>query len=257
MKGDGTERSPYLIFTEQDLLQAGRGKYSGSAYYQLKNDISLKAKSWEPIPTFSGVFDGNGHEISNIRINSSKSNDYVGFFYSNTGTIKGLAVDANISSTGSSSSAGGLAGHNSGNISQCCSYGRVSNTGYCAGGLVGANTGAIKYCFSQADVNASDNTFGGGLIGAASERSDVYGCYAAGRVKAKNNKGGIAGYVYSGKITDCCYDKDQIGSVTNNEGTGLSTKEMKRKESYRNWDFSRIWGMEGRKNGGYPYLRIF
>ncbi|MDR2650346.1 MAG: hypothetical protein LBB94_11625 [Clostridiales bacterium] len=257
LKGDGTERSPYLISTERELRQAGRGQYSGGAYYQLKKDISLSEGAWEPIPTFSGVFDGNGCKISNIRINSSKDNDYVGFFYSNTGTVKELGADVNINSTAAHSSAGGLAGYNSGSITQCYSTGAVSSSGYCAGGLVGANTGSISNCYSLADVRASDNTFAGGLAGAASERSDISFCYAAGRIKAKNNKGGIAGYVYSGRIKDCYYNKNEIGSVTNNEGTGLSSNDMKKKENFRNWDFFRIWGVSRRNNGGYPYLQSF
>lgn len=43
---------------------------------ELANDIDLGGEEWTPIGTqshqFQGIFNGNGHTISNLKINSSK-----------------------------------------------------------------------------------------------------------------------------------------------------------------------------------------
>jgi hypothetical protein len=38
--------------------------------YQLINDINLNSANWEPIGTFTGKFNGNGHKIYNFTINT-------------------------------------------------------------------------------------------------------------------------------------------------------------------------------------------
>jgi len=46
--------------------------------YQLINDINLNSANWEPIGTFTGKFNGNGHKIYNFTINTDTN--YAGFF---------------------------------------------------------------------------------------------------------------------------------------------------------------------------------
>ncbi len=123
--GDGTEESPYEIYGEIDLFFLADSINSGedtTAYYKLMKDIDLGGQTWTPIGSytdtlkyatcFSGVFDGNGHTISNFTLASNTQ--YVGFFgFIYNGTVKNLTVsdfEINVSSANPSLYAGGLAG---------------------------------------------------------------------------------------------------------------------------------------------------
>ncbi len=87
--GLGTEESPYIISTAQELLSIPYYVNGGinyekyrNAYYKLANDIDLNGVEWTPIGTssypFYGSFNGNGKTISNFKI--SEANIYSGFF---------------------------------------------------------------------------------------------------------------------------------------------------------------------------------
>lgn len=115
LEGDGTINNPYLIKTEEDLKKVGENL---NLCYKLANDITLTEK-WTPIGTkenpFTGVFDGDGHSISNLNIENN--NEYNGLFgyatnNSNNGydlSIKNLEIKkANITT---SNDAGILVGH--------------------------------------------------------------------------------------------------------------------------------------------------
>lgn len=82
-KAKGTKEDPYLISSDLELaklaLDVTNGKsqtmYSGK-YFQLSEDIDLSKGIWMPIGTlnttnagfFGGIFDGDGHTISNMKI---------------------------------------------------------------------------------------------------------------------------------------------------------------------------------------------
>jgi len=76
-KGNGTKSKPYIIETAEQLayLSTREAKEKGflSAHFQLVTDIDLNHLLWTPIgaPAFTGVFDGNGHKIKNVNINTS------------------------------------------------------------------------------------------------------------------------------------------------------------------------------------------
>lgn len=109
LAGEGTEESPFIITNEKELMLVS--KFPDSCF-QLANDIELEGPilplcyyycddsdevngSW-----FKGVFDGNGHTISNFSLSNEKVTEkngleaYVqgGLFYSNMGIIKNLTV---------------------------------------------------------------------------------------------------------------------------------------------------------------------
>lgn len=68
MTGSGTLIDPYIISTATDLYNI---RDNTDAYYQLGSNIDLSTYSdWTPIPTFTGGFDGNGYEISNMTIST-------------------------------------------------------------------------------------------------------------------------------------------------------------------------------------------
>ena len=107
LTGEGTEESPYLITSSDDLFLMANNINTGvgnTAYYKLTADIDLGGAEWAPIGhytetkkdavAFSGVFDGDGHTVSNFKI-TEEDIYYVGFFgLVSGGTIKNFNIDA-------------------------------------------------------------------------------------------------------------------------------------------------------------------
>ena len=129
-----------------------------SASYILANDVDCNiTRSWDggkgftpignDINSFSGLFDGNGHTISNLYINRS-TQDYVGLVgYTHNATIRNLGlIDVNI--TGHNY-VGALIGHldNYTTISNNYSTGQIIGN-LDIGGLVGESYGNILSSYS-------------------------------------------------------------------------------------------------------------
>lgn len=137
-----------------------------SARYYLTQDISLGGTVWTPIADFKGEFDGSGHRIKDFIISSSAS--LVGFFTTNSGTVKNLTFSDfsfTVTSTSAIFIAGPLAGCNKGTVENChvsdavitYDYYRAatSETYQCfAGGLIGSNEGRITNCTVTADISS-------------------------------------------------------------------------------------------------------
>ena len=99
--GNGSEESPYLITTGEELAYLAETvnngtNYSGQ-YFQLINDIDLNNIEWTPIGntsnSFRGIFDGAGHIISNVTISTNSTPSSIES-YGIFGTIGGGAQRA-------------------------------------------------------------------------------------------------------------------------------------------------------------------
>lgn len=219
----GSVEQPYLIKTKADLIQMrdwinnDNAKYRNKVY-KLMADIDLVGEpNWIPIGAnsnvaFSGIFDGNGKVIKNIKIGSDGtivSIDLAGFFGSVSGSeIKNLGVQwtrINTSGTG-----GGIVGQASGStITNCYSSGAISSSS--AGGVVGyAVKCSIEKCYSTGNIIGS--TGAGGIVD--SSNSTISDCYSTGNISALNNAGGIA--AQAEKIENC-YSTGKV-AATNTEG---------------------------------------
>lgn len=115
--GTGTKLSPYIILTAEQLarlsflVNASEKAYSGK-YFKLGADIllnkgkvidskgalvadSTKLHKWTPIGnssvSFDGNFDGDGHTISGMFINTTSTHN--GLFGNSQGTVQNLTVD--------------------------------------------------------------------------------------------------------------------------------------------------------------------
>lgn len=111
--GDGSSGNPYRISTAADLVaiaqqvnNSGTEHYDG-VYFKLSNNIDLGGKEWTPIGKndstyfFKGVFDGNGHTISNLTITQKTDGGFLGLFGCSRGTIQNLIIkDVNITGSG-------------------------------------------------------------------------------------------------------------------------------------------------------------
>ena len=106
--------------------------------FALSQDISLEGKDFEPIPSFSGIFDGQGHEISGLNLNQAYSP--AGLFSSleKDGVIKNLNVSGVVSPDGDRRTVGGIVGVNSGRIEDCTFSGTVIGS-FDVGGAVVIN----------------------------------------------------------------------------------------------------------------------
>jgi hypothetical protein len=225
LSGGGTSGNPYLIQSRLDFDEfvnpANAATYWASGKYTtLMCDPNLAGTTYTKSPIapdtsngttgvfegtkFAGVFDGNGHTISNLTINAS-TKDFVGLFgyVDSAGQIKNLGV-VNVNVTGRYI-VSGLAGHNDGLLTSCYATGSVTGTNDYIGGLVGRNAGSITSCYATDSVGGDWDV--GGLVGY--NYGAISNCYAAGTVAASSYAaGGLAGYngdnsPGSGMILNC------------------------------------------------------
>ncbi len=191
----------------------------------LQSDIDLSGVSFEGIPYFNGVFEGNGHTISGLYM-QVKGSDYGLFRYiGELGQVKDLKVTGSMAPTGSQEYIGGIVGVNYGIVENCSFEGSVSGlnavgaiagvnkpTGKiidcnskalilatnCTGGIAGRNDGLISGCVSKSSINIEEleTTLDmGGMI-------DLGTLNSVDTVITRNDMGGIAGNS-TGIITGC------------------------------------------------------
>ena len=184
------------------------------------NTSWIDGDGWTPIgesewtENFNGVFEGNGHTIANLFIESDENG--VGLF-GETGEwsdIRGIGLTS-VDVTGSNF-VGALVGRSTGRISESYAAGRVSgikrvgvllgeNAGEMSetyaggvasgdkavGGLVGFNGGHIIRSYATSDA-LGGMFYVGGLAGYNSGL--IFGSYATGRVSGNEAAGGLVGF---------------------------------------------------------------
>jgi hypothetical protein len=217
--GSGTADDPYQIATAADLIALGETLEDYDKHFILTADIDLdpnlpdrkvfdkaviapdvnETTEWwrfDGTP-FTGVFDGDGHTISHLRINGWSHVGLLGQLASGAEVRNFGIVDVGI--TGSGYYIGGLVGNNHGSVANCYSTGPVTGN-YYVGGLVGHNNGSVTHCYSTGAVTGNSSV--GGLVGVNVEGS-VTACYSTGVVSGKNEVGGLVGLNVEGTVTAC------------------------------------------------------
>ncbi|MBU2504114.1 MAG: S8 family serine peptidase [Nanoarchaeota archaeon] len=187
------------------------------------------------------------------------SGGLVGFLF--TGTVDNSSSGADVVQfiPREADYVGGLVGVNAlGTIKDSYSYGKV--TGFDnVGGLLGvSSSGKISNSYSLSSIVGK--SFSGGLIG-DSISNEVTSSYFAGHLFLKSSAehvGGLIGSSVRDIILDSFWDTDKSGILISGGGVGMSTIEMKEKNTFSNanWDFGNIWRIDksGIINNGYPYL---
>ena len=225
---DGAETTWTVVTTGTDL-QGMNGSLNGD--FVLGADVDISS-AWSPIGNgsgfFAGTFDGLGHTIDNLTINSGDS--YLGLFgYTNGATIRNVGV-TNVTITGSGSRVGGLVGVNTNStITNSYVAGNITTNAYIAsvGGLVGENIGSpINNSYATVNVEGSNtDSFVGGLVGVNAGSSTITNSYASGSITGSGSDvGGLVGRNYT-SIINSFYDKDTNTAVMNDSGYG-KTKEF-------------------------------
>jgi len=146
----------------------------------LMNDIDLENKEWIPIgddrsqrTEFHGVFDGQGHTISNVKITKKTDRDDAdkssyGLFGNLKGTVKNLTVDK-VNISGAPKFIGALVGRmNDGLIENChVINSNVACNNWTIGALVGQfNNGKISGC-TVTNTTVAGYGAVGGIVGIA------------------------------------------------------------------------------------------
>ncbi|MFO7936137.1 MAG: hypothetical protein R6V06_00805 [Kiritimatiellia bacterium] len=134
------------------------------------------------------------------------------------------------------------------------------------GGLAGCSQkGTISNCFARGSITVTNATRIGGLAGCIEYRGRLVHSYATGEVQPINCTldGGLVGNLgpggNAGIVTDCFWDTETSGMTTSAGGIGKTTAQMKTESTFTsvNWEFPEIWGIDGNRNDGYPFLSAF
>lgn len=138
--------------------------WSQNKIFILDNDIDLSETDFEPVPTFGGIFFGQGHVIKGISLTGGSN--YIGLFryVQECGEIYRLSVSGTALADNGHTGLALLAGCNYGLLSGCSSSGNVTGKDQ-VGSIAGVNelTGVITDCVSNGVVYGSHLT--GGIAG--------------------------------------------------------------------------------------------
>lgn len=200
-----------------------------NGYFKLSANIDMSDYSegdgWEPIQNFTGVFDGRGYTIANLKIDRP-TQSFVGLF----GDVKGTASITNLNLDNVNIKGGEYTGALAGNCSGVVTNVHVNNadvTGYTSstGGLLGAfAVKKINNCTVRANVDGDRNV--GGVIGTL-YNGTVNRVSSEGNVTATDNAGGLIGLA---RIGDTTYVEESSAHVAvngkNNIGGFVGAIEM-------------------------------
>jgi|GEM_PF-2190851 len=238
--GCGTEESPYLIYTVEQLNAIGVNPNDWDAHFKVMATLDLAeyhtGNSFNTIGSpeipFSGVFDGNDFEIINFS-QGEQSEDIVGLFRVVDGpdaVIKNLwlinptvEVAGDAEGTSICHYAGALVGKMlQGTIFRChvetideegevAGYPGLAETigANYIGGMIGFNAGTILESSAMIDVSGYD--YGGGLCGW--NEGTIEECFSAGvTVSGHDQIGGLVGQNASGGVILNSYSRKEVFS---------------------------------------------
>lgn len=167
-EADMDEYVTIAISTEDDLMQLARDcqldVWSADKLVILENDIRLERHADLMIPSFGGIFEGNGHKISGLRLTAAGSAIGLFRYVQKGGKVNHLEVQGRVEPEGARGSVGGVVGVNYGILSDLSFSGEVRGDAE-VGGIVGSNMpgGEIRGCQSDAVVLGNHST--GGIVG--------------------------------------------------------------------------------------------
>lgn len=201
-------------------------------------DWDFGGRGWNPIGSndvygnsaFEGIFDGNGHTITGMRIHiensslpSGASTIYIGLFANVTGTVKDLTLTEGTIcyEAGKQFYIGTVSGNVSGTIENCHSDIAISilstyasNQSCYIGGIAGfatenavinksSNQGNID--FRHGSGSGSAKSYVSGIVGLGKVSTDISKCYNNGNITLGNSISSyiyVSGISYTSKITD-------------------------------------------------------
>ena len=227
-RGNGTEESPYLIESAQNLAflsyMCACGFDTYDMYFKLTTDIDLNGSEdlpWQPIGDayytdyetgctarvlnydshFSGHFDGDGHRIYNIYVDAEYGGLF-GFITNKNATIENVKV---VNGYIHGYVAGGIIGRCGGNIIRCMNGAEIIGEN-CSGGIIGVMDRSIYECYNEGNVNSQK--YAGGISG--SIIGNIFNCYNTADIDASLASGGIVGVDMGKPLIKNCYNVGNI-----------------------------------------------
>lgn len=189
----------YLISSAAEL--AWFAATDGKSSAKLTADIELAGYDWTPLKKFYGTFDGQGHVIRNLYINSSSYPAGLVGYLNEGASVTRLGITGSVTCTNNrNAQAGGIAGYmyDKASITQCWSAVHVTSNKH-AGGIAGYTaTGAvITDCYATGTIrsSAANECYLGGICGSGFSNTagaTLTNCYSVGAVIGT---GGNASYV--------------------------------------------------------------
>lgn len=185
------------IASADDLMKLTDSSADLSANYILTNDIDLSGiENYPMIGNFKGIFNGNGHKITGLKIKSDSI--YVGLFAQTSNAfIKDLTIEnAEIISEG------------------------TQEFGTCTGILLGQCTGTeVLNCVVSGTITMKKETMSNddcGLLAGSFNSGDIMNTSVSGTINAENigTCGGFVGVFFSHPIIENCFADVNI-SATN------------------------------------------
>ncbi|SDB22624.1 FMN-binding domain-containing protein [Pseudobutyrivibrio sp. YE44] len=196
LSGQGTKEDPFIISNEKEIKifrdSVNSGESYQGQYIKQTSDIAL-TEAWTPIgigkdKPFSGMYDGNNYEISNLTVTSDTAvtdgnSYYAGLFgyatsYADFSNIKLDNVKIDVKDKSGIVYAGALV---------ACMYNTVTD---------GSQVSVVDNCSAYGQVNVHTNsksTMTGGLVGMANQYAAISNNTAAVSVSANTND--VMGFV--------------------------------------------------------------
>jgi hypothetical protein len=230
------------IGSPKDLMDlaanATLDSYTEGRSFVLTQDIDLAGCSFTTIPSFSGVFDGNGHTISGLGYDDEGYVTGLFRYIKRGAVIQNLNAHGTVNAIDDKQITGGICAINEGVISNCTFTGKINGksitggiaainevpgtimactnkaaiTGYYyTGGITGKNYGVVAYSVNQGNINSTIEWVEGS--DAMKPDDDVFSALLSGKVPEQNDTtsvrttngvdtGGIAGYS-KGAVYQC------------------------------------------------------
>ena len=227
--GSGTKDDPYRIFNADQLNQVRNFVGKTDVHFSLEADIDMTqwiaennpSQGWLPIgggstSSFSGIFNGNGHTISNLWINRPNPDLFsIGLFgYCDNADIRDLKLE-NADIIGRTRIGGIIGCCSNTNITSCVFKGKITGSGN-IGGICGRfnnyySNMTISDCHSHCQISSNlrndlpceevGGICGSIYISEGNSTITISGCYSHININNGGRIGGICGRVY---IEDNC-----------------------------------------------------
>lgn len=215
--GAGTKLSPYIILTAEQLAKlsfivGSNDKAYQGKYYKLGADIQLndgkviddkgalvgdstKFHKWTPIGNssvaFTGNFDGDGHSVSGMFINTTSTHN--GLFGNSSGTVQNLTVENSWVYGGKYTA--GIVGRSTGSVENVDNLASVESQEPCIGGVIGES-----YYKKYPENSVIKNVLNKGIIVGKNNVGGVVGCATYVTVDDAENFATIEGFAYVGGV---------------------------------------------------------
>ena len=218
------------IRTAEDLTALSRNcsldSWSRGKTVLLERDVDLTGSEFQPIPTFGGTFDGQGHVISGLTVSGSGNAQGLFRYIQPEGLVSDLTVKGTVSPSNLGDSIGGIAGENRGQLLRCtfhgtvkgdtsvggiagineaegqlinCSFSGAAEGDLHVGGIAGQNLGSLIRCTNEGDINTAEKVHDDSQEKSALKEN----------LTGRTDVGGIAGY--SAGILQSCQNNGAVG----------------------------------------------